>query len=99
MQPPTAPTRERLKLRGNYAVAAPDYTVEQDWGQYDADEHDIWRVLFNRQIALAEAYAAPEFLQGLELLGATASGDPAIRGYKPHPRAGDRAGASWPCRA
>ncbi len=71
VQPPSAPTRERLKLRGNYAGVAADYTVEQHWGEYDAEEHDIWRMLFLRQIRLAEKYAAPEVLAGLRLLGAT----------------------------
>ena len=76
MQPPTAPTQERLKLRGNYAEAGPDYTVEQRWDDYTADEHDIWRTLFTRQIALAEAHAAPEVLAGLGLLGTTAASIP-----------------------
>ena len=78
MQPPTAPTQQRLKLRGNYAHAAPDYTVEQHWDDYSADEHDIWRTLFTRQIGLAQAYAAPEVLAGLELLGATAARIPRV---------------------
>jgi phenylalanine-4-hydroxylase len=76
MQPPTAPTQERLKLRGNYAAARPDYTVEQQWDDYSADEHDIWRTLFTRQMALADAHAAPEVLAGLKLLGATADSIP-----------------------
>ena len=76
VQPPIAPTRERLKLRGNYTGVGADYTVEQHWDQYDADEHDIWRTLFLRQIGLAECYAAPEVLAGLRLLGATADAIP-----------------------
>lgn len=70
VQPPTAPTQQRLKLRGNYALAAPDYTVEQHWEHYTEDDHDIWRTLFTRQIGLAQTYASPEILAGIELLGA-----------------------------
>lgn len=71
-QAPTAPTQGRLVLRGNYGRAAPDYTVEQQWEHYSEDEHDIWRTLFARQLQLVETYAAPEYLDGLKLLGATA---------------------------
>jgi phenylalanine-4-hydroxylase len=73
MQPPTAPTENRLQLRGNYALAAADYSVPQTWEQYSDDEHDIWRTLYGRQIELAQNYATPEFLRGLELLGTTPS--------------------------
>lgn len=72
-QTPTAPTQGRLSLRGNYDQAAADYTVEQQWDHYNEDEHDIWRTLFTRQLQLVQSYAAPEFLQGLELLGAGAN--------------------------
>lgn len=71
MQPPAAPAQHSVKLRGNYAQAAPDYTVQQHWEQYSADEHEIWRTLYQRQIQLVQSYAAPEFLAGFALLGAT----------------------------
>src|SRR5512147_3177541 len=76
MQPPTAPTEQRLRLRGNYAQAASDYTVEQRWDDYDAGEHAVWRTLFARQIALARVHAPPEFLAGLDLIGASADAIP-----------------------
>lgn len=72
VKPPSAPTQQGLKLRGNYEHAAPDYTVEQQWEQYGAEEHDIWRTLFTRQIGLVECYGAPEVLEGLAVTGATA---------------------------
>lgn len=70
MKPPQAPTHHRLALRGNYAAAALDYTVTQDWTAYGEEEHDLWRTLYARQIELAERYATPQFLQGLKTLGA-----------------------------
>lgn len=68
MQQPKAPTQHHLTLRGNYARAEPDYTVQQDWDRYDLEDHDIWRTLYGRQIRLVERYAAPEFLGGFEML-------------------------------
>jgi phenylalanine-4-hydroxylase len=69
MHPPGAPTQNALALRGNYAQAASDYTVEQHWENYTDEEHDIWRTLFRRQSELLDRYAAPEVAAGLEALG------------------------------
>lgn len=76
MQPPNAPASQRLRLRGDYSRAAPDYTVEQRWDDYDGAEHAIWRTLYERQIALARRYAPPEFIAGLETIGASAAAIP-----------------------
>jgi len=69
MRPPQAPSQHQQQLRGNYAQAADDYTVPQDWQHYSADEHDIWRLLFERQLQLAHTYATPEFIAGMDKLG------------------------------
>jgi phenylalanine-4-hydroxylase len=73
VQPPSAPVTQPRGLRGNYAHAAEDYTVAQDWEGYSQDEHAIWATLYSRQIKLIERYAAPEFLAGVRALGASAS--------------------------
>jgi phenylalanine-4-hydroxylase len=73
VQPPSAPVNEPQNLRGDYSRAAADYTVAQDWHAYSADEHAIWAQLYRRQIELIERYAAPEFLQGVRALGASAT--------------------------
>lgn len=52
-------------LRGDYAAMAPDFTVEQAWSGYTAQEHDRWRRLYRRQSALAAAHASPAFLKAL----------------------------------
>ena len=67
---PSAPTHRPVQLRGDYSRAAADYTVEQRWSEYSADDHDIWRTLYTRQLPMVERYAAPEFLAGLRTLNA-----------------------------
>src|ERR1700694_2094020 len=73
VQPPSAPVNQPRGLRGDYSRAAPDYTVAQDWERYATDEHAIWATLYRRQIDLIEHYAAPEVLNGVRALGASAS--------------------------
>jgi phenylalanine-4-hydroxylase len=73
VEPPKAPVHQPIGLRGDYSRAAPDYTVEQRWGEYSDAEHAIWAQLHARQIELIERYAAPEFLQGVRALGASAT--------------------------
>ncbi len=71
MQPPLAPTAAVVQLRGDYANARDDYSVDQDVEAYTPDEHAIWRDLYARQSRLVERYAAPEFLAGLRALRAS----------------------------
>jgi phenylalanine-4-hydroxylase len=75
---PFAPTAKPVQLRGDYAHAASDYTVAQDWDAYTAEDHDIWRTLYARQIRLIERYAAPEFIEGTRALAAPADRIPRI---------------------
>jgi phenylalanine-4-hydroxylase len=73
VEPPSAPVHEPVGLRGDYKLAAPDYTVEQRWREYSEQDHAIWAELYGRQIELVERYAAPEFLQGVRALGASST--------------------------
>jgi len=63
------------------AVAVPcaDFTTEQDWSAYSAEEHAIWRTLFHRQQEILRERACPEFLEGLAGLGVAADGIPDFR--------------------
>jgi phenylalanine-4-hydroxylase len=54
------------ELRGNYENIRADYTVDQDWATYSADEHALWKRLCTRQSALVPKYACDEFI---EILG------------------------------
>lgn len=55
-------------LRGDYSRAAPDYSVEQDWVRYSADEHALYRRLFERQSKLVPKYACPEWIEAIAAL-------------------------------
>jgi len=57
-------------LRGDYSRAAADYTVEQDWGAYTADEHALFRRLYERQANLVSRYACPEWIEAIGMLDA-----------------------------
>src|SRR5580765_5822332 len=56
-----------------------DYTIAQDWAGYSADEHAIWRLLFERQQRLLVGRACNEYLDGLQDLGVAAQGIPDFR--------------------
>ena len=52
-------------LRGDYTHAAPDYTVAQDWNAYTAEQHALYRRLFERQSKLVPRYACPEWIDAI----------------------------------
>jgi phenylalanine-4-hydroxylase len=58
------------ELRGDYSAAGTDYVVAQDWARYTAEEHALWRRLYQRQIALVPHYACREYLGSLGKLEA-----------------------------
>src|SRR5215212_9582547 len=58
------------ELRGDYSRAAPDYSVEQDWGAYTSTEHELYRRLFERQAKLVPKYACPEWIDAIAGLDA-----------------------------
>ena len=63
------------------AAPAPraDYTIEQRWDAYSAEEHDVWRTLFHRQERILRDRACDEYLAGLTGLGVAADGIPDFR--------------------
>lgn len=66
-----------------------DYAIEQNWSEYSADEHAIWRLLFDRQQRLLIGRACRDYLDGLEGLGVAAAG---VTIFRPRP-------AAWRCPA
>ena len=44
----------------------PDWTIDQGWSSYTAQEHGVWKALFERQSALLPGRACDEFLQGMK---------------------------------
>jgi phenylalanine-4-hydroxylase len=55
------------------------YTIEQRWSDYSAEEHAIWRLLYDRQQHLLVGRACGDYLDGLEALGVAATGIPDFR--------------------
>lgn len=62
-------TAPLANLRGDYVGMAPDWTVLQHAGLYSAEDQAVWRLLVERQTALAGQHACDEFLQGLRAIG------------------------------
>jgi len=61
-----------MSLRGNYNLAASDFSVEQDWAAYRAEEHSLFRRLYERQSKLVPGYACPEWIEAIAGLDAGA---------------------------
>lgn len=53
-----------------------DYVIAQGWAAYTAQDHSIWRTLFERQSKLLPGRACGEYLEGLAALGVAADGIP-----------------------
>ncbi|GGO13025.1 phenylalanine-4-hydroxylase [Iodidimonas muriae] len=53
-----------------------DYTVDQNWAHYTADEHARWDRLYDRQREILKGRACQEFLDGLEALKLSDGGIP-----------------------
>jgi len=56
-----------------------DFTIDQGWDSYTAEEHAIWRTLFERQEKILVGRACDEFMAGLVGLGVAAGGIPDFR--------------------
>lgn len=56
--------------------AAQDWTVPQDWESFTPAEHALWDRLFEGQAKLLRGRAAPEFLDGLDVLRMARRGIP-----------------------
>ena len=55
--------------RGDYASARADYTCDQNWSAYSAQEHELYRRLYERQHAQLPGLACDEFIEAVEHLG------------------------------
>ena len=55
--------------RGDYAQARADYTCDQDWSAYTAQDHELYRRLYERQAAQLEGLACREFIDAVQQLG------------------------------
>ena len=53
-----------------------EYVVPQNWSHFSADEHDVWDVLFARQVPYLGTRIVAPFLAGIAMLGLDAPGIP-----------------------
>jgi phenylalanine-4-hydroxylase len=58
------------------AQSVGDCIIDQDWAGYGAEDHDIWRTLFERQQRVLEGHVCQEYLDGLKALGIGPEGVP-----------------------
>ena len=65
MSTPTSPAPKHGLAAGSYRPERTDWTIDQDWSRYSADEHAVWKTLFERQSRLLPGRACDEFLRGM----------------------------------
>jgi phenylalanine-4-hydroxylase len=58
-------------LRGDYRKADARYVVQQDWEAYTEAEHELWRKLYQRQMALLPGRACDEFIEAIGKMDAS----------------------------
>src|SRR3954447_26797556 len=61
------------------APERPDWTIDQGWETYTAEEHAVWKTLFERQTKLLVGRACDEFVQGMQDLPMRADQIPDFR--------------------
>src|SRR3990172_288616 len=52
-------------MRGDYTRSGPDFVIEQDLSAYTAEEHALYRRLFERQSKLVPRHACPEWIEAI----------------------------------
>jgi phenylalanine-4-hydroxylase len=67
----------------NEQTPADDFTIEQRWNRYTAEEHQVWDTLYARQIDLLEGRAVEAFHKGLSLLDLSSGGIPDLNIINP----------------
>jgi phenylalanine-4-hydroxylase len=63
-------------LAAGLAPTRVDWTIDQGWENYTAQEHATWKTLFERQTALLPQLACREFVDGMRALPLSAEGIP-----------------------
>jgi phenylalanine-4-hydroxylase len=58
------------------AQTVEDCIIDQRWEHYSAEDHTIWRTLFERQLKTLQTHVAQEYLDGLKALGIGPEGVP-----------------------
>ena len=53
--------------------------ITQDMARYDAENHDVWRILYERRVATLEETGSAVFLDGMQRIGLSAASVPDLR--------------------
>jgi len=59
-------TRNKHGLAAGQVPERPDWTIDQNWAAYTAQEHAVWQTLFERQRRLLPGRACDAFIQGMK---------------------------------
>src|SRR5205809_5244007 len=51
------------------AETAPPVFLTQEYARYDAEAHDVWRILYERRMATLRDTGSSVFLSGIERIG------------------------------
>ena len=68
MQNTIPPSKHGLAAGDTTQPERPDWTIDQGWERYSAEEHGIWKTLFERQSKLLPGRACDAFVQGMAQL-------------------------------
>ncbi|MFT3996492.1 MAG: phenylalanine 4-monooxygenase [Asticcacaulis sp.] len=69
-------TPSRHGIVGGYVPERADWLIPQNWDAYTAEQHGVWRVLFERQMELIKGRACAAYMDGLSQLPITADAIP-----------------------
>ena len=64
---------------GDVAPERPDWTIDQGWDRYTAEDHGVWKTLFERQRKLLIGRACDSFVRGMNELPMSAHEIPDFR--------------------
>lgn len=68
MKPLTEKTKHGLAAPDAQPPERADWTIDQGWDQYTAQQHGVWKTLFERQSRLLPGRACDAFVQGMAAL-------------------------------
>ncbi|CAM8661313.1 COG3186 Phenylalanine-4-hydroxylase [Comamonadaceae bacterium] len=72
----TQSAADKHGLAAGLAPTRADWTIDQGWKSYTAQEHATWKTLFERQTALLPHLACREFVEGMRALPLSADAIP-----------------------
>ena len=65
-------------IKGKAATDWQDFVVPQNWAHFTAEDHEVWDLLFRRQVDLLGSRAVSPFFDGLDLLKLSHPGVPEL---------------------